>query len=447
MYTSFIGKKFLATWNSREGKSYTAQQFFDEIMFKDFFDDKLHLLQVSNSKFVNPSVKGTNLEKYEMLREQISKAVGEKRADASFYVGYAAAKPTEGTSGQVTSMSVQIDEEEIYASWVGAALAIGVDGGYCLLIDKEDLLWKIFEGWKAYRKFLNETPGMKGRQIETWNGQWIHHIFNGGNPKSCVPETEKKEDDKKGSVESIKTLEWTRVIFSLCKKYPNEVLTVYGYNLSKVNLTLGFLNVYLPEVNKLFEFRNKVFLNKEDTILQYHEIETLLVARFNLKRAAEFGKIGIRSLEPQKLQEYFPLRNTPKAKEFNLSKTESHKLFLIFKLWIYAMLNRQELIDLADNLAKVLVDFENSGGSRAKTGDKRLSEQVRNSTTLKMFVDNMESLLSEFFNNQSLTAETVEIIRSAVREVHLKVSTDQFPLFLALVRFEHTSLKYQGSFN
>ncbi|MDZ4681194.1 MAG: hypothetical protein SGI94_12210, partial [Saprospiraceae bacterium] len=246
MYTSFIGKKFLSAWNTKVGKGLTARQFFDEIMFKDFFDSELHMLQVLNSKFVNPSVKGTNQEKLQMLHGQIAEAVAANRADASFFVGYGAAEVKAGTSGQLTSMAIQLEEQEIYASWIGAALALGFEGGVCLLTDREELLWKIFEGWKAYRKFLNGTPIIKGRQIETWNGVWITHLANGGDPKGCVPKTEEKVDEKKGKYVLIKTIGWTKVIFALCKQFPDEILTTYSYKLGKSNETLGFLNLHLP---------------------------------------------------------------------------------------------------------------------------------------------------------------------------------------------------------
>jgi hypothetical protein len=51
MYTSYIGKKFLDAWNEREGKSLTAREFFDNVLFPLFFDDERHLLHVSNSPF------------------------------------------------------------------------------------------------------------------------------------------------------------------------------------------------------------------------------------------------------------------------------------------------------------------------------------------------------------------------------------------------------------
>jgi len=60
MYTSYIGKKFLQYYKEEYNKpdSYTAEQFFDEIMFPLFFNDTRHLMHVTNSPFFHkPSEK------------------------------------------------------------------------------------------------------------------------------------------------------------------------------------------------------------------------------------------------------------------------------------------------------------------------------------------------------------------------------------------------------
>lgn len=427
MYTSAIGKKFLEIWNTKEGQSLTARQFFDEVMFKDFFGNDLHMMQVLNSKFVNPSVKGTNLEKQQMFHEQIAEAVAENRADASFYVGYGAAEGSAGTSGQLTSMPIQIEEEEIYASWIGAALALGFEGGICILIENAELLWKIFKGWKAYREFLNQTPHIKGRQVETWNGVWLVHLANGGDPQGCVPKTEEKIEEKKGKIVLIKTVGWTKVVFALCKLFPGEILVGYAYKLGKINETIGFLNLHLPEVNRLYQFRDKFFLDKNDSILSYQQIESL-EPYFIFKKAAEFGVIGLRVLEPDKLRDYMPQRDPKKNKDLNLTKEESHKQFLIFKLWICAMLNRTELLETAAQIASLLHDFE-SKAERGKAVNLQLSKDIRAATNLRNFVDKLGEMVA-------LYPEAAEPFHETVKHV-VKMPSDQLPLFITLIRFEY----------
>ena len=438
MYTSFIGKKFLSAWNTKVGKGLTARQFFDEIMFPSFFDGERHLMHVHGSAFFQKIAEkdlATGKSESEIRRENLHKSVATKYPSGSTFVGYAAEGTTGTTSGQVTGISVKIDHEEIYASWIGEALAMGVSGGFYMISEREELLLSVFEGWKIYRKFLDQTPNLKGRQIETWNGQWIAYRLDGGDPEEFYPSFEEKTDVKtKAKYWAINTLEWTKLVFSLSKKLPGEVLTVYAYNLSQTNTTLGFLNLNLPEVNRLFQFRDKVFLNKGESMLTYQEIEAL-EPLFNFKRAAAFGAIGLRALEPDKLRDYLPQRDPKKNKGLNLTKAEAHKQFQIFKLWIYAMLNRTELLELAGQIAQILLQFEDAGKERGKKVNDQLSEEVQGATSLRVFVDKLGEVLALFPAASETFRKTVD---NAV-----KMPGDQLPLFVALIRFEYNYQKYQ----
>lgn len=465
MYTSFIGKKFLAAWNAREGKALTARRFFDEVMFKDFFDDARHLMHVANSPFfqsVSAKDLATGKRESEIRRENLHNAVATKSPNASFFVGSAADGVTATTSGQVTTMPgvvqvektlnatlfpeeragpcLKIDKEEIYASWIGEGLAMGVSGGYYMLSEREELLLAVFEGWKVYRKFLAQTPNLKGRQIETWNGQWIAHWLGGGDPAAFYPDWEEKVDAKtKAKYNAIKTLEWTKLLFALCKRFSGEVLTVYAYNLSQTNTTLGFLNLNLPEVNRLNEYRDKVFISKKESVLISDEINEL-IPYFTFKRAAEFGVIGLRTLEPDKLREYLPQRDPKKNKDLNLTKAENHKQFQIFKLWIYAMLNRTELLELSGRIAQILHQFEDAGSSdRGKKVHDQLSDEVRGATSLRVFADKLGEVLGLF-------PAASGTFRAAVDNA-VKMPADQLPLFVALIRFEYNYQKHQPKSN
>ncbi len=167
MYTSYIGKKFLAQWNERAGKQLTAREFFDQVQFPLFFADDKHLMHVSNSPFfqkVTEEDLKSGLSEAEIRRRKLHDSVRTKKPNCSFYVGYAAEDIAATTSGQVTDMlgkatqpesselvlfpiadkvlarPLKIDEEEIYASWIGAALGAGVEGGFCWLIDRPEVL-------------------------------------------------------------------------------------------------------------------------------------------------------------------------------------------------------------------------------------------------------------------------------------------------------------------
>ncbi|MCB0534609.1 MAG: hypothetical protein KDD14_20570 [Saprospiraceae bacterium] len=468
MYTSFIGKKFLATWNLREGKNLSAREFFDEVLFPLFFDDERHLMHVANSPFFQ-SVSAKDLlsgkREPEIRRENLHQSVATKKPNASFFVGFAAENTSATTSGQMTVMPgkpvnapvlenplsperqtptiLAIDPEEIYASWIGEGLAAGVGGGFYLLIDQEDLLWGIFEGWKVYRKYLMQTPNLKGRQIETWNGQWLAHWLDGGDADTLKIEPVKKVEQKtKQEHWAVPTLEWTKLVLALCRRFPGKMMTIYAYNLSQTNTTLGFLNLNLPEVYRLYELRDKIFINQPDSVLNYQEIADL-EPLFSFKPACKFGLIGLRAIEPKKLREYLPQNDPKRNKDLNLSKEEYHKQFLIFKLWICAMLNKTELLELAGQLADILVNFESSGGDRGTTKEDRLSDQVRSATNLRTFADKWGEVLAKMSGLNNFPENSAETIRNTIHQA-VKMPGDHFPLFVALMRFEYNYLKNQA---
>ena len=76
-------------------------------------------------------------------------------------------------------MGIPITEEDIYASWIGAALGLTVQGGMILLIDAKDVLLTTYDGWKEYRKYLDQTPKLKPLQVNAWNGQWVASRLRG----------------------------------------------------------------------------------------------------------------------------------------------------------------------------------------------------------------------------------------------------------------------------
>jgi hypothetical protein len=435
MYTSFIGKKFLDAWNAREGRELSARQFFDEEMFPVFFDDEKHLLHVSNSPFfqsLSAKDAASGRPEPEIRRENLHQSILTKNPNASIYVGFGAEDATATTSGQMTTMPGKIEAEEIYASWIGEALACGVGGGFYLLFDQIEMLFGVFEGWPVYRKFLAQTPGLKDRQAETWNGQWLRHWLNGGDALDFNPETEERVDPKKGKIRAIPGVDWPNLVLTLCKRYPQSDMTVYAYNLSSTNTTLGFLNLKLHEVHTMFEVRDRYFLDQKESVLtdkQIQELEPL----FGFKRACEQGAIGLRALEPAKLRDYLPQRGDKKPKDFKITD-DTNQQFQLFKLWIYSMLNKSELLDLAGKVAASLHAFEGKA-ERAKAGHRLLSEETRNAPNLRVFVEKLGEILADYSAAAATFHQTVEQV--------VKMPSDMFPLFVTLVRFEYNYQKHQ----
>lgn len=436
MYTSYIGKKFLKLYNEREGKNLSAEEFFEKVFFSLFFNDDKHLLHVGNSPFFQKpkeeDVKkhgGKSLAQYNNLKEAIKNDI----PNMSIFVG-SAAKDVEGTtSGQVSSINVIADKDEMYASWMGEALGIGISGGMVMLIDEPDVLWALYSGWKHYRNYLNQTPNVKDKQIETWNGQWLWHwsqpYFDENNP---LDRLHIEVSEVQGNI-AIPTQQWIKEIFALSRKFPNKVITAYTYNLSQTNITLGFISLYLPEVNRMFELRDKIFIDETSTILSEEDINSFTTF-YNFKRACKFGTIGLKAIEPAKLREYMPIGSIlfAQGKEYKFSNEESYTNYKLFKIWIIAMLNKTELLNLASDVAKALSELDKSD-DRGKKVFVTLSQEVRESNNLRLFIDKLTAVLNQAPSNAEAFKKVVDAI--------LKMPTDNFPLFVTLIRFEYAYLK------
>lgn len=464
MYTSYIGNKFLKIYREKNNlpDDYTARQFFDEELFPLFFDNAEHLMHVHGSSFfqkvsVKSLVRGKTKSQFQL--ERLHNDIENNKISGSTYAGYAAGKITQPTSSQVTSLNREISTEEVYSSWVGQALAIGVSGGL-IQIDEMEILWTLYNGWKYYREYLLKTPNLKDKQIETWNGNWLHHAFSdyfhADNPLAefyLYPEKGEK-------CLAIPTIDWVRVIFSLSRYYPQRTITAYVYNFSKQNTTLGFINVQLPKVRKLIQLKDELYsLPKERQ--KHKNFEQMYSTFYTLKNACKLGSIGLNALEPRNLRAFMPKGTAtytqgkdykfsiPYIKEKKNETTENFEVrkeketakyngevinFQIFKTWIIAMLNnKKQLNALAVEIAQALIDFEEKSQSletgRGKSTQNRLSEDVKSSKSLKLFIENLTTLMKKHKEG----AMTFKKVKDAV----IELPSDLYPLFITLIRFEY----------
>lgn len=465
MYTSYIGNKFLKIYREKKNlpEDYSARQFFDKEMFPLFFDNEQHLMHVGNSPFFQKPTKKAVEEHGSKAKAQLynlhSKIESGVRSFATF-VGYAAEGVQATSSGQITSMAFDFEDDEMYASWIGQALAIGVSGALIIQIDEEKILWTLYNGWKHYRKYLSQTPNLKSKQIETWNGHWLNHTFGEYfNPKNVLAEFDPKPENKSGTL-AIPTIDWIKIVFALSREYPEQTITAYVYSLSQTNTTLGFINLRLPKVRKLIQLKGELY-ELPKTRKYYKAFEEMYSTFYDLKNACKLGVIGLKALEPDKLRAFMPKGTAQYAqgKDYKFSNpnikakkdetTEAFEVrqqkaknkynreiinFQIFKTWIIAMLNnKKELNALAEQVAQALIDFEikaqNSDTGRGKSTQNRLSEDVKSSKSLKSFIENLTDLMKKY-------KEGAEIFKK-VKDTVIELPSDLFPLFITLIRFEY----------
>jgi hypothetical protein len=444
MYTSYIGKKFLKIYRAKFNKpdDYSARQFFDEELFSMFFNDDKHFLNVANSSFFQTvSEKDLNKGKsiHQIKLERFHRNVQEDGASLTTMVGYSAQDVLAGTSGQVTSMTIEMDTEDMYSSWMGSGMSIAMGGGYSILIDNSEIIWGLFRGWEFYRKFLKQTSNLKGNQIDVWNSHWITHYlsnnYNDAFPLEgfVIPEPElcKMDKWKKLGYVEYSSKKWVKIIFALAQKYSNSTLIVNAFKFADTNQTLGFINIYLPEIRRLHELRDKLFVDKEELLLSDNEIEEFETF-FYFRDACKFGTIGLKALEPAKLREFMPKDSVTYAqgKDFKFTDEGSYLFYKLYKLWIIAMLNKTELMQLASDVATSLINLEKGQTERekSKTTQPQSSKELMDSKSIKGFVEGLERLLN---------TDNAAIFKDVYNQV-VPMPADNFPLFITLIRFEYT---------
>ncbi|WP_157487490.1 hypothetical protein [Desulfosarcina sp. BuS5] len=120
-------------------------------------------------------------ERRDKLNEFFVKAKTET-PDSSFAIGFPASELKEfaTTSGLVSDLEIPADESDIYYSWIGSGLGLGVSGGVTIFFTESEILLKIYEGWRVYRNFLNDETLNKlaPNKINSWNGQWLNCVYN-----------------------------------------------------------------------------------------------------------------------------------------------------------------------------------------------------------------------------------------------------------------------------
>ena len=427
MVTTNIGKIFLQAYNVKYEKNYTAKDFFDKVFFPLVLDSPKYLQWVQNSPFVQKKQGKrvetlTSGERKERLSEFHQKILMGSR-DASVALGYAASdeKGFATTSGQVTNMELSITAEDVYLSWIGACLGLGVKGGISILFDQPALLLDIFEGWAVYRKLLDEVPSLKGNQLSSaWNAQWLIHkysrLFNPKNPFAHLDPYEEK-----AGVMGIKVESWTLLLIRICQYYTNPKVLGYVYGFGQMNTTIGFIPFVLSQIRRSFDFYDRLFQ------MEREKAEPLWGTAFGLQKACERGVVGLSAMEPKGLRDYILAKKMPKYKQENQQQTI---LFHTYITWIIAMLNNEELWAKALEFATVLQNFS-TGNKQGKTSNSRKVDEVLKATNKKNFIESLVEIVGN-----STEVDVITKIASLVNTM----PTENVPYFLTLVRFRYAEI-------
>lgn len=439
MITSNIGKIFLDAYNEEYGTNYDARGFFLEQFYPLFFDQNKYMMTAGNSPLENPKLSWDDMIKgkkpYETPEqrksrfEKLIKKIDESEADASIARGYASLDVTATTSGQVTDMRLPDSQEEIYTSWIGDALGIGVQGGFSIFFSKKEILLDIFKGWKLYRESLNKTSMLKGNQINTWNGQWLSHYYDDRvyDEKMPLAGYNPYNTNKDGLI-NIDTQTWTKILIGISRKYDNSQLLGYIYSIGQTNTTIGFVPFDLSQIRRPIHLYKKIF-----GMHNSRNAEDLWGTALGFKTACTYGGIGIKAMEPKGLRDYVYPKGNKDPKQPKTPKNENEQInFNVYKIWILAMLNNDDLWEKSQELAELLNEASCNKDKSISTKPKNLVEAMLNATNKKLFVEAATEVIP-FINK-------IDEFKGIVKEIH-SMPTDNVPYFLTLLRFQYKTLK------
>lgn len=437
MITSVVGKTFLKAYNTKYKKSFSPKEFFENIYWNKFYNHNKYMMWVTNSPFVqmkagqkpNLLTKEDREEKLENLFEKVKTEI----PDASFALGFPAseAKDYASTSGQVSDITIPSGEDEVYLSWIGSGLGIIVAGGYTILLDDPVITLQTFEGWKIYRKYLNDPSleNLRGNQVNTWNGQWLTYslgpdfqddfdfarLSDYGFFNSDAPETE------------VNTVNWSQLFFSLSLQFPNAEMIGYVYSFGQTNKTIGFIPFQLKSGSRIKDIYKKLFDGQYSSSKDFESLFGI-----HIKRACELGSIGLQALRPDSLKKYMN-----DGKNLSFTKDEDTINYQAYKTWLVAMLtrNKEEILDYTLDLAKTIQKYRAAG---TKMDRKTLIEkELFASPSKKGFLEALTTMVAD------LDGEDLIVIKKLKDEIHL-MTNEEYGYFCTLLKFDYAFVEKQS---
>jgi hypothetical protein len=438
MITTLIGKTFLKAYNEKYKKTYTAKEFFEKEYFQFFFNHPKYMQWVTNSPFVQmkSGQKPETLtleERLEKLQNLYEKAAHES-ADASFALGYPASEAKEyaSTSGLVSDVVIEASEDDVYCSWIGSGLGIGVAGGFTLLINDEAILLETYEGWKPYRKYLNEATldKLRGNQVNSWNGQWLTYKLGKDFRKDFDFTTLTQEQIFKveTTLAEVNTVNWSNLFFSLSQVYPDKVLNAYVYSFGQTNKTIGFIPIYLKSGRKLKDVFKQLF--NSDKPFENKDFQALF--GMHIKRACELGNIGLHALRPDNLVKYMN-----EEKNISFKKEEDIINYQSYKTWLVAMLskNKEEIKDYTLEIAELIKRYR--AGAKGTERKTLIEKKLFGEISKKVFIAALAEMI------EGLEKTDLPIVKNLKDEIHL-MTNEEFGYFNTLLKFDYAFVEKQS---
>ncbi len=457
MIAATIGKTFLKTFNEKTGKNYSAKEFFEKEYFECFYNHSKYMQWVTNSPFVQMKAgqKPDLLKPKERIEKlnDLHKKIEDGECDASIAIGFPASEVKEfaTTSGLVTDINTVFDKEDIYYSWIGGGLGVGIAGGYSIYFDEPDILFELYNGWQVYRNLLNDSllNLMRGNQINTWNGQWLSYKYNKYfredfdfthlHSRNAISVSDKLVE--------VNTISWSELFFEISNKFSQKIITGYVFSLGQTNKTLGFYPFNFEKANTLRKYYTILF-GEQAAITEAKDYECLF--GIHIKRACELGSIGLQALEPKDLRKYFGndsnlklVKPKPDNDEEKNSKAlqkdyENIVTFRTYKTWLLAMItkNKEESLEYTAEVANALHEYRD----KASKNDRKnlIDKELLSAKSKKQFLDALVTIVKE------AEKDSLQVFKVLRDKVHL-MSAEDFGYFVVLLKFDYAFAERERS--
>nr|WP_321451039.1 hypothetical protein [uncultured Carboxylicivirga sp.] len=451
MIAATIGRTFLKVFNEKTGNNYTAKEFFEKEYFECFYNHPKYMQWVTNSPFVQMKAGQkphllNETERKEKLNNLHVK-IEEEVPDASIAIGFPASETKEfaTTSGLVTDIEIERDNDDVYYSWIGGGLGIGVAGGYSIYFDEPEILFELFNGWKVYRTFLNDAAldKMRGNQINTWNGQWLAFVNN----KRFSDDFDFTHLQNYGSISvndktiEVNTITWSKLFFEISNKLSDRIITGYVYSLGQTNKTLGFYPFHFEKARNLRKYYSKLF--GEYAAINDAKIYESLFG-IHIKRACELGNIGLQALEPKDLRKFFgndsnlklakpkPNKDEEKNRKAQQKDYENIITYRTYKTWLLAMItkNKEESLEYTSEVAKALHEYRNGDKKGSTKRSNLINVDLLSSKSKKQFLDALTTIVKD------VDESALDTFKQLRNKVHI-MSTEDFGYFVVLLKFDY----------
>lgn len=423
-----------------------ALEFFAE----DFVKIKGYFQLKDNKKISSKGIEFiktlNKVEREKLLIDFISKA--EKAArnnefDGSIAIGFPASEieKFQVASGQVSDIKIGYSEDDIYLSWIGNGLAIGVAGGFSIFFNTNDILLSLYEGWKAYREILNDsTINIVGNQIDTWNGQWLAYRFSRyyNDDFDYLAFDQYKFFKIENNRIKIDTIFWSKVLFELSNHYHSSKITGNIFTYGDTNKTLGFYLFQLESAVRLKSYY-KVLFGENEAIKQAKDYEALF--GLHIKSACKIGSFGLQALEPSTLRDKYgnfkelkltkpkPQKDEEKNKKAQQKDYENIIKFRTYKTWLLAMItkNKEENLNYSEEVAKVLLAHK----QEARVEKKQIEEKLFKAKGRKQFLIELNELL------KVASSDRTKVLKDLSNRVYL-LNDEDFQYLFILIKIEFT---------